>query len=146
VAIFEQLGLDRTFFVQLAIFTVVFLLLSRIYFKPFLKLFEIRRRRTVEDGEAADKLLAQAEAKLDEYKRRIAEERQRARQDYEAAIERAKKEQAELLAAAREEAKRIAHEAQESLASQREQLKEALAGDVEALARKVSDRILSGDR
>ncbi len=130
-AVIQQLGLDQTFFYQFIIFWVVFLLLAHIFFRPFLRLFEARHKRTVEDREAAEKLYAQAEAKFEEYKK------------HDAAVAQAKKEEAAVLHAAREEAKKITHEAADSIAKQREQLKKSLEGEVDQLARTISERLVS---
>lgn len=142
-AVIEQLGLDQTFFYQFVLFWVVFLLLARLFFRPFLRLFEARHKRTVEDREAAEKLFAQAEAKFEEHKKRLADARLEVRREYDAAIAQAKKEEAVVLHAAREEAKKITHEAAESIAKQREQLKKSLEGEVDQLARTISERLVS---
>ncbi|MGZ3688015.1 MAG: ATP synthase F0 subunit B [Bdellovibrionota bacterium] len=142
-AILEQLELDRTFFYQLAIFAGLFLILGPLYFRPFLRLFEARHKRTVEDREAAERLMAQAQAKLDEYKRRLAEERFAAKKDYDALMAEARKEETLILSDAREEAKKITQEAAESVNQQREQLKKQLEADVESIAQSVSEKLLS---
>jgi F-type H+-transporting ATPase subunit b len=140
--ILEQLGLDQTFFVQLIIFAVLFFFLRNLYFKPFLRLFDLRHKRTVQDKEAAEKLYTNAQTKLDEYKRRLAEERLAARKDYEAIIAEAKKEEAEIYARARAEAKQITQEAIASVNQQRDQLKNQLEAEVETLAKKISESLL----
>jgi F0F1-type ATP synthase membrane subunit b/b' len=140
--ILTQLELDRTFFIQFATFSIVFLILSRIYFRPFLHLFEARHKRTIEDREAAERLMSQAQAKLDEYKTRLAEERAAARRDYEAVLNEAKKEEATILYLAREESRKITHEAAESVAKQHEQLKRQLEVDAESLARSIAERLV----
>ncbi len=141
-AIFQQLGLDHTFFYQLAIFCVLFFLLSRLYFKPFLSLFETRHKRTVADREAAEKLMAQAQTKFDDYKRRLTEERLNARKEYEMILAEAKKEEALLLGQAREEAKKITQTAIDAIGKQRGELKRELEGDIETLAKTVSEKLL----
>ena len=142
-AVLEQLGLDRTFFVQLGIFVILFLLLSRVYFKPFLRLFEARHKKTVEDRETAERLMQQARARFDEYTQRLADERLASRREYEALLNEAKKEEAAILLQAREEAKKITQEAAESVSRQRDQLRKQLESDVEALSRSVSEKLLS---
>ena len=142
-AVLEQLGLDKTFFLQFVIFWVVFLVLGRMFFRPFLGLFEARHKKTVEDREAAEKLLAQADAKFEEYKKKLAEAKHDAKKEYDAVLAQAKKEEAAVLHAAREEAKKITHEAAESIAKQREQLKKSLEGEVDQLARTISERLVS---
>jgi F-type H+-transporting ATPase subunit b len=142
-AIIDQLGLDHTFLYQLAIFAGLFFLLSKIYFKPFMNLFEIRHKRTIEDREAAEKLLAEADAKYEQYKLKLAEERAAAKKEYEAVVTLARKEENALLIHAREEAKKIHQEANDAIHKQREQLKKQLEADVETLANGISERLLS---
>jgi F-type H+-transporting ATPase subunit b len=142
-ALLDQLGLDNSFFVELGIIFVLFLVLSNIYFKPFMKLFEARHKRTVEDKEAAERLMSQANSKLDEYKKLLAEERLNAKKDFEQALAEARKQESALLAEAREEAKKITQEAAESINRQRGQLKSQLESDVEAIAQNISERLLS---
>lgn len=142
-AILEQLELNRTFFYQLALFAALFLLLRRVYFRPFLKLIELRHRRTTEDRETAEKLGLQAQERLEEYRRRMGEERAAARAEYDRILEAAKKEEAAILAAAREQAKRITQEAVDSVTRQRDDLKKQLELEVEVLARNISERLIS---
>lgn len=141
--IIEQLGLDHTFFVEFAIFAVLFLILSKLYFKPFMNLFEIRHKRLVEDREAAEKLMVEADAQFEQYKKRLADERTIAKKEYEAIIAEARREESNMLAKAREEAKKIQQEANDSIHHQREQLKKQLEADVEGLANGISERLLS---
>lgn len=140
--ILGQLGLDRTFFYQFATFAVLFVFLGNIYFKSFLKLIESRHKRTIEDREAAEKLMAQAQSKFDEYKRRLAEERTSAKQEFERHLADARKEETAILANARNEAKKITQDAADSVQQQREQIRKQLDADVESLAKSVSEKLL----
>ncbi len=142
-AILNQLEINNTFFIQLVIFAVLFFILSPLYFRPFLRLFEARHQKTVADREAAERLMAQADAKFEEYKKRISEERKAAKQEYDAILNEAKKEEHALLSRAREEAKKINQEAAESISKQREQLKAQLEVDIEGMARSISEKLLS---
>jgi F-type H+-transporting ATPase subunit b len=142
-AILEQLEINESFFTQLAIFAVLFFVLSAVYFKPFMRLFEARQQKTVKDRESAEKLVVQADAKFEEYKARLAQERQIARKEFEAALAEAKKQEAAILAHAREEAKKITQEAAESVAAQRNKLRAELEADVEGMARAISEKLLS---
>lgn len=142
-AILEQLGLDQTFFIQFVLFAALFFFLAPIYFKPFMRLIHTRHERTVEDREAAAKMVKQAEDKLDEYKRRLGEERAAAKREFDDVINAAKKEEALLLSQAREEAKKITQEAADSVAKQRDQLKKQLEIDVESLAHSISEKLIS---
>lgn len=140
--ILQQLGLDKTFFYLFFIFLVFFLILSNVYFKPFLKLFQMRHKHTVQDREAAEKMLAQADAKFADYQKRLHDERLEARADYERLLAEAKKQEAEILADARNEAKKITQETLESMQTQRDQVRKQLEGDVENIANAISDSLL----
>lgn len=141
-ALLEQLGLDNTFFIEFAIIGVLFFILSNLYFRPFLKLFEIRHKRTVEDKEAAERLVAQAQLKLAEYKRLLMEERVAVKKSYDVALMEARKQESVLLSEARDEAKKITQDAADSLNHQREQVKKQLDDDVVKLAHILSERLL----
>jgi len=142
-AILEQLELNKTFFAQLVTFTILFFVLSRVYFRPFMKLIAVRHARTVQDKEAAEKLRAQAESKLADYKNQLSSARAAARKEYEAVLDEAKKQESTILAAAREEAKKITQATAEQIAQQRVVASRHLDGEVERLAQVVSDRLLS---
>lgn len=142
-AILEQLGLDQSFFIQLAIFAVLFLMLGHGFFRPFLKLLQNRHQRTVADKAAAEKLMVQAEAKFEEYKKRISDERAEVRKEVEAVLQAARNEETAILNHARDEAKKITQAAADSVAAQREELKKKIEGDVEALAQTISEKLLS---
>ena len=142
-ALLDQLGLDNSFFLELAIIAVIFFFLANFYFRPFLKLFEFRHKRTIEDREAAERLMTQAQAKLEEYKRLLSEERLAAKKDYDLALQEVRKLEAELMAQAREEAKQITQAAADSVNQQREELKRHLDTDIESIAQSLSERLLS---
>ena len=144
-AIIEQLGLDQTFFYELGIIAVVFVALGNIYFKPFMKLFHARHQKTVADREAAEKLIADADRKFEEYRARLAAERAQARQEYEALLTETKKEETAILSNARNEAKKITQEAAESANQQREQMKKQLEADVDGIAKTISETLLKGN-
>lgn len=140
-AILAQLGLDQTFYIQFAVFTVIFFIIPNVFFKPFQKLIESRHEKTVADRERAEELVKQASAKLEEFKSRMSEERTRARSEYERVISEVKAEEVKILGSAREEAKRITQAAMESIQNQSTQLKRSLEADAEGLALQIADML-----
>jgi F-type H+-transporting ATPase subunit b len=141
----EQLSLDQTFFIELALLAAIFFALSHLYFKPFLKLIQARHKKTIEDREAAERLSQQAQARLAEYQRMIHEEKVRVKMQLDAALLEARKQEEQILAKAKDEAKKITQEALSSVQNQRESLKEQIRTDVETLAQGISERLLSRD-
>lgn len=80
------MDIDRTMLVQMAIFVFLIVVLSPLLFKPLLKLFEERERRTEgartdarQMQEKAESLLVRYQAKLEDVKRIAAQERDRLR-------------------------------------------------------------------
>ncbi len=142
-ALLDQLELNNSFFIELGIIAVLFVVLSNLFFRPFLKLFEMRNKRTVEDKKAAEILMAQASAKLDEYKRLLEEEKRLAKKEYEIVLTEARKQEAEILAQAREQAKKMTQDAVDSVNRQRENLRKQLDLDVEEVVQNISERLLS---
>jgi F-type H+-transporting ATPase subunit b len=143
LVILKQLGLNESFWSLFVLFFVTYQLLGNLYFKPFLKLFEQRHKKTVEDRQSAEKLTHQAEAKFEEYRVRMAEERSASKRELETAVEQARKEESTLLSQARDEAKRVTQEAAENVARQRDQLVKQLELDVEILARTISEKLIA---
>ncbi len=141
-SLLQQLELNSTLFIQLAVFIVMFLVLSNLYFRPFQRLLEARHKRLVEDREAAEKLLLQADSRFEEYRARLAAERATARSEYDRIMAQAKKEEAEIISRARAEAKQITQQALESAQAQQSEVKKALEKEIETLAQAVVQALL----
>jgi len=139
----QQLGINQTVFVQFGLIIILFVLLTKIYFKPFLKLFEQRHNRTIGDTNAAKKLLDEANAKFKEYETKITDARRAAQAEFENNLAEARKEEARLLAAAREEMKKINQQAAQEVQNQRNKIKEELKGELNLLAKSVSNKLIS---
>ena len=106
-----------------------------------MKLFHARYERTVADRAEAERLMAEAQGKLEEYEKRLAQERLSMRKEFEEVLANARQEEASILAAAREEGKKITQEAAESVNQQRESLKRQLEVDVESIANQISEKL-----
>lgn len=80
------MDIDRTMLVQMAVFVFLIVVLSPLLFKPLLRLFEERERRTEgartdarQMQEKAENLLVRYQAKLEDVKRIATQERDRLR-------------------------------------------------------------------
>ena len=142
--ILGQLGINQTFFIQFGIFFVLFLVIPNLFFKPFQKLIEERHQKTHADHDKAAQLVAQANAKMEEYKNRWSEERNRIRAEMEKTLAATKAEETKILAGARAEAKNITQATVESITTQTTQLKRALEADIEGFALQISETLLKG--
>jgi len=141
--ILEQLEINQTIFIHFGLFCVLFFALSRIYFKPFMNLFEKRHQKTVEDRKTAEALVQKADEKFKDYQEKIHLARKDARQDYEQSVQKARKQEAEILAEAREQAKSITQGAAQEIEKEKNRLQQELQADIESLAKDLSERLLS---
>ncbi len=138
----SQFGLDQSFFVLFGVFTVLFMLMSQVFFKPFLKLIQARHKRLVEDREAAESLLVQAQTKFEDYNRKIQDARLSARAEMESILADARKQESEILNTARTEAKKITQEAAEEATRAREAVRGQLQADADFLAAQLAEKVL----
>lgn len=135
-----------TFGAQVAIFLVLWALMSRLVFRPVLALLAERRARTegaMAEAQAArreiERLRAEEKAGLDEARAAAQRELEQLRRAAEA-------EGQEVIEKARAESERILAEARERVAAGAAEARRTLARDVEEIARRVVDKILGGER
>lgn len=113
MAILHQLELNQSFFIQLIVFTIAYLALSRFIFTPYAKALEQREQRTkggedlaVELHKKADELRAQYESKARQVNGNVKtifdEYRLEATKECEQIVSRARAESQKLIEAARQ--------------------------------------------
>ncbi len=141
--IFIQLGVNSTLLIQFVTVVIVFVFLSKFFFTPYLKLFELRHKRLIEDRENANKMIEEANKKFETYNKSLSSARREAQLSLEKAISEAKAQEAALLGAAREEAKKIQLTAAASLEQERTKVQAVLAADVDAFAKEAIEKILA---
>jgi F0F1-type ATP synthase membrane subunit b/b' len=139
----EQLEINQTFFIQLALFFVLFTVLPSL-FKPYVKLFEARNQKLTKDKLKAEQMSAQADAAYEDYRKQVTLAKNQARLEFDSVVEAAKKEESITLQAARTEAKQIQQTALEQLKSQTTQLKAGLSTEVSQLTSVIVEKITKG--
>ncbi len=136
------IDLDGTFFVQLAIFVLLFLLLRWLVFRPLMRVFDARDKAILgvrEDAKAAKERAEQAsvelEEKLEHVRREVAQEREKLRAEG-LAFER------ELLEKVRNETQASLNEAEMRLVAEKERTRLALQEDLPKLAEDIASKVL----
>ncbi len=136
------IDLDGTFFVQLGLFLLLLVILSKTLFGPYLKMRDAReqgiggaRREAGELGEQARGIVEAYDQKLVDAKRRGADERNRLRLE-------ANGRERELLGKARADAQAALEVARKRITQQTALGRSALASEAGPLARKVASRVL----
>ena len=140
----EQLGINSTFFVQLAIVVFFLTAMRVIFFKPFQALFDARHQALVEDAKAAERMIIQANEKLSEYQKILGEARKSAQREVDAQLSKAKEEENKIISAARDEVKKIFQEASQQVESQKTKIRQELESSVDSMATQVVQNLLSG--
>lgn len=137
-----QLGIDHTFYYLFGMMYVLFLLVSNIYVKPFQRLIILRREKTEGVKKEAQELTAQAEEKFSQYKARLKEINEKARQMLRDGEEVARKEESKILADAGSQAKESLQNTQKDLEAQRKAALDALSGEISGLAGEIATKVM----
>ncbi len=140
----NSLGINATTLLDAVCIAVLYSILRRVYFLPFQKLIHARRRKTVEDALAAEKIRAEAEARQLQYQEKVAQERAELRAMYDLAKRQSQDQETDVIARARDEAKKIAQHASEAAAHEREALLTQMGSEVDVLAEHVAAQLVSG--
>jgi F-type H+-transporting ATPase subunit b len=133
---------DGTLLIQGGLFLVMVVALDGLLFKPWLAVQERRRESTRGALETAERLQAEAQARAEEYERRLRAAREQAQDVRSAARKEGQAEQAGRLAAARDAARHDIEAARAKTAGEAERARSALAGRVDELAREIVAKIL----
>ena len=136
------IDIDWTAIVQFALFLALFALANRFLFQPYLQLRE-RRRAGIEGArEEADRMTAEADAKLASYEKAIAQARERAGDEGRKIRLEGIAHEREVTSAARAQAQTAIDEAQATMLRETEAARAQLMPQAEALARAISSKLL----
>ena len=136
------IDIDATVLVQFVLFLVLFVIANRFLFQPYLKLRE-RRREGIEGARAeADRMTAQADAKLAEYEKQLAVARDRANEQGRKVRLEAAAHEREVTDKARAAAQKAIDEAQATMRKETEAARAQLMPQADALARSIASKLL----
>jgi F-type H+-transporting ATPase subunit b len=142
VAAGPLIDFDFTALLQLVIFALVGFTASRLLFRPYLKMRE-ERSAGIEGARAeAEKMSAQAEAKMVDYDARLAEARRRADVERRKARAEAAVHQQEITDKARAEAVAALSSAQEQVAAKAKATREELLPRADDIGAEIASRLL----
>ena len=136
------IDIDATVLVQFVLFLVLFVIANRFLFQPYLKLRE-RRREGIEGARAeADRMTAQADAKLAEYEKQLAVARDRANEQGRKVRLDAAAHEREVTDKARATAQKAIDDAQATMRKETEAARAQLLPQADALARSIASKLL----
>ena len=136
------IDIDLTVVVQFVLFLVLFVIANRYLFQPYLQLRE-RRKARIEGARAeADRMTAEADAKLASYEKQLAVARARANEEGRKVRLEAAAHEREVTEAARRTAQQATDEAQATMRRETEAARAQLMPQAEALARAITSKLL----
>lgn len=136
------IDLDLTVVVQFVLFLVLFAVANRLLFQPYLQLRE-RRKAGIEGArEEAERMTAEADAKLAEYEKQLKVARERANEEGRKIRLEAAAHEREVTDKARAAAQTATDEAQATMRRETEAARAQLLPQADALARSISAKLL----
>ncbi len=137
-----QLGIDHTFYFLFVLVAVLYALLTPLYLKPYQRLLHNRKEKTEGARKEAEGLKAQAEETFAQYKARLKEINDKARNTLRDNEETAKKEEAKILGDAANKAKTALQNTQKELEAQRKEILDTLAGEIAGIANDIATKAM----
>jgi F-type H+-transporting ATPase subunit b len=137
-----MIDIDATFFVQIANFLVLILILGRILYRPLLRVLEERRQRTEGTRAMVEKVDEQGAELLVSYEADMAVARSAARATVQERAVQAEADVERLLSDVHQQVDKEGAAAAEALQRRREELVTELAPDTTALARQIATKVL----
>jgi len=136
------IDIDLTVIVQFVLFLVLFVIANKFLFQPYLKLRE-RRKEGIDGARAeAERMTAEADAKLADYEKSLAAARDRANEEGRKVRSAAAQHQQEVTDAARKSAQTAIDEAQTAMRTQTEAARAQLLPQADAIARALASKLL----
>lgn len=137
-----MISLDISIIYQMVIFVVLWLILSKLLFRPYLELLDRRQHETSGARQDASKLEQEGARLKTEYEEKITLARSAGAAAKDAIIQAARQERERLLQQAHEQAARTLESARRDVDSQLEGARSAAAAEVAGLAQDMVSKIL----
>lgn len=136
------IDLDWTVFVQFALFLMLYVVANKLLFQPYLKLRE-RRKAGIEGARAeAERMGAQAEAKLADYEKKLAVARGRANEEGRKVRAEGMAHEKDVTDKARAEAQKAIADATAQMRAQADVARSQLMPQADVLAKSIASKLL----
>ena len=137
-----MISLDYSVVYQIVIFLVLWIILSKVLFRPYLNLLEQRERRTTGAQHDSTDLEHEGARLRAQYEEKIAQAQAAGYAAKEAILQEARQQREKVLTQVREDAMRILEELRRELASQVERERQVVAAEVRTIAQEMASKIL----
>lgn len=137
-----MIHVDQTVVIQIICFLVLWFVLNKLLFRPYLRLLEERESRTEGVRRETADLEGEGQRLRAEYEERIAEARESGRVAKERILDQAREQRERLLSGAREEAANILERVRGEIRSQLQKERVIAATEATAIAQAMANKIL----
>lgn len=137
------IDLDHTVFLQLALFLVTFLVLSRLLFRPYLAMRAARERGIEGARDAARRMEEEADAKMADHESRLTKAKMKAQDERLGIRAEGSRHEREVLEAAREKTQATLVQARRQLEGEAKGARAELGSRTQELAQAIFARILA---
>jgi F-type H+-transporting ATPase subunit b len=137
-----MISLDLSILYQVVIFVFLWLILSRILFRPYLKLLEEREHKTSGALHESHDLDREGERLKLQYEEKIAQAQSAGNAVKEAILQQARQQRERILTEAREEATRSLEAVRQEVQKQLEEERRLAAAEAAGLGREMASKIL----
>ena len=143
MAILDQLGLNQSFFVQLVVFTLAYLALSRFVFTPYAKALEQREARTTGDEGLALEIHKKTEELRTQYEAKARQISGSVKAIFDDYRNEANKEHEKILSQARGESNKLIEAARQKVSAEIGEAQTQIKADAPVIAQEMTRRLLA---
>lgn len=137
-----MISLDYSVVYQVILFVIVWLVLTRILFRPYLKLLEEREHRTAGTEQESTALTEEGERLKGQYRELIAQAQASGIAAKESILQEARQQREKLISQAREEAARILEQVRTEIQRQIEKEKVLAVTEAAVIAKEMASKVL----
>ena len=141
-SVLKTLHVDNTIWIQLGCFMVAYLSLSNLVFKPYYKVFLIRKERTVGGEESAEEMVKETSELTEKFEARTREINSEFKTIYDAEKQVATKAYNDEIAAARNSATELGEKVQTQIATEVDKAKTELEKEVPAVSLTMASKLI----
>jgi len=137
-----MISLDYSVVYQIVIFLLLWIILSKLLFRPYLNLLDQRERRTTGAQHDSTDLQHEGARLRAQYEEKIAQAQAAGYAAKEAILQEARQQREKVLTQVREDTMRILEEVRRELASQVQRERQVVADEVRTIAQEMASKIL----
>ncbi len=136
------IDIDSTFFIQLVIFVVMFLVLRQLLFRPVIRIIEARREETEGKRMAAEEFDEETRKLNKDVEKKISEIKSSASTERAKLVEQSRHQERDLLAKAREDSRSVVEQTKKETSEQTEKVWQTLREEINSFASTAATKVL----